>query len=109
LLLPHASFLLRPTFGDDVPVPGTGLALLLLLEREHFKAREQRDEGGGVAIEMRVPALLGPIDDKGIRGDGATSSVIDVRVGSIVPWYNAPGFRTRQISARRRPASPNVP
>jgi hypothetical protein len=32
--------LLRPAFGDDVPVPGTGLALQLLLQRKQLKAGE---------------------------------------------------------------------
>ena len=50
----------------------------MLLERKQLETGEQRYEGGGIAIEMRVPAFLGPIDDKGVRGDGPASSVIDV-------------------------------
>ena len=34
------TLLLRPAFGDDVPVAGTGLALQLLLERKQLEAGE---------------------------------------------------------------------
>jgi hypothetical protein len=78
MFVPQTNFLLRPTLGDNVPVPGTGLTLLSLLERKQLETGEQRNEGGGIAIEMRVPAFLGPIDDKGVGGDGPASSVIDV-------------------------------
>src|SRR5208282_1416701 len=61
-----------------MPVPGTGFALLLLLEGEQLEPGEQRNESGGIAIEMRVPAVLGPVDDKGTGSNGAASSVIDV-------------------------------
>src|ERR1700730_18219830 len=69
---------LRPALGDDVPVPGTGLALQLLLQRQQLERGEGRNQGRRIAIEMRVPALLGPVADKGVGGDGAASSVIDV-------------------------------
>src|ERR1700730_16874447 len=69
---------LRPALGDDVPVPGTGLALQLLLQRQQLEAGEWRNQGRRIAIEMRVPGFLGPVADKGVGGDGAASSVIDV-------------------------------
>ena len=34
----NVALLLRPAFGDDVPVPGTGLALQLLLESKQLEA-----------------------------------------------------------------------
>src|SRR6266481_9276332 len=74
----NVALLLRPAFGDDVPVPGTGFALQLLLERKQLEAGVERNEGRRIAIEMRVRAVLGPVDDKGAGGDGAASSVIAV-------------------------------
>src|SRR6266850_5112194 len=67
---------LRPAVGDDVPVPGAGLTLELLLQRKQLEAGIERNEGRRIAIEMRMSALR-PVDDDGVRGDGAASSVID--------------------------------
>jgi len=36
----NVALLLRLAFGDDVPVPGTGLALQLLLQRQQLEAGE---------------------------------------------------------------------
>jgi hypothetical protein len=41
---------LLPALGDDVPMPRTGLAMLLLLQREQAEAREQRDERQGSTL-----------------------------------------------------------
>ena len=38
-------------------MPGTGFALLLLLQRKQLEAGEQRNERRRIAVEMRMPAL----------------------------------------------------
>src|SRR6266478_3331059 len=51
----NVALLLRPAFGDDVPVPGTGLALQLLLQRKQLEG--PRNAGTRISIAMRRPSL----------------------------------------------------
>jgi hypothetical protein len=76
--------------------------MLSLLEGKQLKAGEQRNEGGRIAIVVRMPRSS-PRRRQRCQGGGAPSAVIDVARRHRALIERA-GFSTRPAS--RRPASP---
>jgi hypothetical protein len=103
--------LLLPALGDDVPMPRTGLAMLLLLQREQAEAREQRDERQGEGVSRLSGRIIAKLF---IRHHSSTvkmpppsllkgrAKLAEFYSASLPPHTVAPGLPVNQEGAAAR-------